>query len=270
MSLLSNLETDLTSPKISIILPIRSRPRDLSLTVESICSQTFKDWELVALLDRDGGDNYDLLSRSVPGSQLKVIHVNYEELGFSRILNLGVQNAKYPLIARIDDDDIAVSDRLESQLRFFLEDHETVLVTGWAEVIDIAGTHKYDIRPSHNEAELLNQLMRVNVIPHSTVLVHRDQLIDVGGYRPDLKGCEDYDLWLRLVGRGRFHSVDRNMITYLSNPEGMTTQPIPRTAIRRLSQSRDSAMKKLEINLIKRRIISAHWRLEQLRASFKL
>jgi GT2 family glycosyltransferase len=217
---------------------------------------------LVAILDRDSGDNLELIRKLIPASQLKVLDVNYEDIGFSKMLNMGVHAANSDLIARLDDDDVATTDRIENQIRFF-EDNETVLVTGWAEVVDLQGLRKYEIKPSDNEVELFKELRKVNVIPHSTVLFRKEQFLQVGGYRHELVGCEDYDLWLRLVGLGRFRSVEKKIITYLSNPVGMTSKPIPRSSYKFLAQSRQKAIAQMGYGKTEFYLNEFHWRLQQ-------
>ena len=251
-------------PLVSFILPVRPKPLELASTVRSICAQTFGDWEVIALLDRDTGMNIELLRQLIPAQKLRTFSVNYQEMGFSKLLNFGVENAVGNFIARLDDDDVCAPERIEKQIEIFLSKPKTVLVTSWANVVNEDGETIYEIRPSGSEHILMEQLIRVNVIPHSTVLFKREKFLEVGGYRTQLVRCEDYDLWLRMVGTGNFGSVEQHLITYLSNPEGMTSQPIPFSSFRHLANSRKHAVEQLGMPRSAFYLSESRWRFDQL------
>jgi Glycosyl transferase family group 2 len=54
----------------------------------------------------------------------------------------------------------------------------------------------------HDSAELARFLFRVNPIASSAVVLRADALEAAGGFTSDYEPAEDYDLWLRLLGRG--------------------------------------------------------------------
>ena len=91
--------------KISIVLPIRPICPGLIDVISSIKSQTFVDWHIVALLDRDDGRNLELLNRMLDREEFSPIACDYTRIGFPAMLNLGITAAKGELIARVDDDD---------------------------------------------------------------------------------------------------------------------------------------------------------------------
>ena len=234
--------------RVSILLPIRPNPRNLRATVQSIANQSFQNWEIVALLDRDSGQNEKILRDEVDESKIRIVECNVKEFGFSATLNTGIEACSFNFIARQDDDDISLPDRLEKQISILGRCDEVVLVTGWAEVVDIDGNHLYNIQQPEDSRKMKRILTSRNIVPHSSVMFRRDAVQSAGGYRQGMDGCEDYDLWLRLMCRGKILSTGSFTVQYLKNPEGMTKTPLTNFHLREIRKSQRRAKRLLGIN----------------------
>lgn len=226
---------------VSVVLPIRPECKTLVGSLTSIVQQDYENIQIVAVLDRDTGSNEEVLRQIVPKQNLEIVHANYLSMGFAAMLNLGVEASSGDYIARHDDDDIADLSRISKQMNEFNNDSQLGLVTGWAEVVTQSGENKYWIRPPRNHEEIAHSVLTQNVIPHSSVIFKKDIWKRVQGYRVGMVSCEDYDLWLRMVPHTKFLGLQEKLVTYLSNPEGMTTTPIPKESIKSLRKSRKNA-----------------------------
>jgi hypothetical protein len=80
-----------------------------------------------------------------------------------------------------------------------------------------------------------------------------------GGYKVGMVSCEDYDLWLRMVPHAKFHGLQEKLVTYLSNPGGMTTTPIRKKSIRRIRDSREIAENFLEVKWPRKTLQNWKW-----------
>ena len=230
---------------ISVVVPIRPNCATLRRTLSSITDQTYQNWEIVALLDRDNGLNEKVLTELVPDSKLVMIRVNLPESGFPSVLNSGIQAAKGEIVARLDDDDFADRERFSRQVSLLSNQKEIGLVSGWTKVISPNGELLYTIKPPSRSIDIKSELLKQNVISHSSVMFRKDLFELVDGYRDGLTGCEDYDLWLRLLTVTEFASVQDTVVTYLMNPSGMTKSRIPSSSLRLLRKSRKEASQHL-------------------------
>ena len=225
----------------SILLPARSGSQFLGRCIDSLLWQSYSSWQLVAVLDRDNGINESLLVRSIPKSKLKIIHADFNDGGLSHLLNIGLDACDSELIARFDDDDISVPSRLERQIALFNQIEDLVLVAATAEVVNQLGETLYWIHPPQTDGALKSSLLTSNQIVHSSVMMKKSSVMRVGGYKTNLHGCEDYDLWLRLVSQGKFAAICEKLVTYYQNPFGLAKKGIPHSAHRLLKKSRDQA-----------------------------
>ena len=134
--------------------------------------------------------------------------------------NKGIEEAHGEWIAFLDADDIWLPHKLELQMRFASEHPEVALWCG--NCIGFTDAETLDPRPKtldQSEAQksnvhglgskvpfpvlspvTLETLALRNPIATSTVLVKREALLAVGGFDPQFRGPEDYDLWLRVAG----------------------------------------------------------------------
>lgn len=243
-------------PKVSVVIPFRNCCLTVEQAVDSVIKQNLNDVELVAVLDRDDGTIEGKLRQYSDAIGLTIVKSDFRRFGFPEMLNQGVSAASGPLIARLDDDDISHVQRLKVQSEAFYSQPSTVLVTGWADALDVHGHIRFQIRPSLDPSA---ELLWDNVICHSSVMFPRDLVLDLGGYRRDLDGCEDYDLWLRLSTVGQIYAIQETVVDYFLNPQGMTKTPLRRRAIANLNESRRLAQQYQGVPQIRRLIQNSLW-----------
>jgi len=134
-------------------------------------------------------------------------------VGRGRALNLALSLARADLVANIDADDPCHPCRLEIQLRalqsnreFGVLGTETVLIYDsempvWQETVKCLD---FAIR------DVTNDLMFRNPINHSSVVMRRSVLEEVGGYSSNRRSQFDYDLWVKIAEAGyRLGIIDK-------------------------------------------------------------
>lgn len=102
-------------PAVSVVIPTFQRPADVGHALRSALDQTFAQIEVVVVVDGRDSDTIQLLSQ-FDDPRLRVV-VPDKHLGNAGARNLGVQEARAPWIAFLDDDDIWLPDKLDLQLR---------------------------------------------------------------------------------------------------------------------------------------------------------
>ncbi len=232
---------------IDVILPVRPRPPRLERVLESLNSQDHQDWRLIALLDRDDGSNRSLIEQVVGDRPKIFIACDYINQGFSTMLNIGLLKSTATFVARQDDDDISAPTRLRSQLTFFQENPGIQIVSGNAAVVNEAGQLLFRITQPENSIELCRSILSKNIIPHSSVMFRRTAIVGLGGYDEQMLGCEDYDLWLRILSWSSIRSVNLEVVEVLQHEGGMSRQRLQTSVVHKLNSSRLAACRRLEL-----------------------
>lgn len=194
----------LMQPLVSVILPVYNGAKTIKRAVESILVQSFSNFELIIINDGSNDETPQILN-SFTDSRIKILH--QENSGITVALNKGVEAANGKYIARMDADDISLPERLEKQVNF-LEAHPDIAVVGCAnKIIYQDGKEAVRYRAfTHNE--IMKNFVKITPVPHSSVIMRKDALIDVGLYDPKTDGSkkiwmtEDYDLWVRFAKKG--------------------------------------------------------------------
>jgi hypothetical protein len=135
-------------------------------------------------------------------------------------LNAGLAEARAPLVARMDADDVMDGERLALQWRYMREHPEVDLVASRVRAFPgdrlRAGMREY-LR--WQNACLASDALRDEIyvecpITHPSVMYRRAAVLDAGGYR-DGDFPEDYELWLRLHHKGsRMAKIDRCLLEW--------------------------------------------------------
>lgn len=119
----------LNSPLFSIIVPVYNVKEFVSITIESILSQTFTDFELIAIDDGSTDGSGELLDRiATEDSRVRVFH--QENSGVSAARNIGLDQARGEWVVFVDGDDALRKGALEVILRC-IERHPLVDLIGY-------------------------------------------------------------------------------------------------------------------------------------------
>ena len=113
---------------ISVVMPIYNTPVSfLKEAVESILNQTFSDFEFIIIDDGSANEVKEYLE-GLTDPRIRIIR-NEKNLGITKSLNIGFHAAKGKYIARMDSDDVSLSERFEKQF-MFMETHPDVIMCG--------------------------------------------------------------------------------------------------------------------------------------------
>jgi glycosyltransferase involved in cell wall biosynthesis len=203
-------------PDISIILPIfNAKNVNLIECVNSIKNKTMRKWECIIILESTSPYNAELLNAVVQSDHRFSILRPEKRIGLSASLNLGIESAKAPFIARIDSDDIMMPDRLEIQFNYLKSNSEISVVGSWCIIIDSHGK-PLKIRKYPFGGILLKLYFHYRCgLAHPAVMFRKHDVLNVGGYNAKLKFCEDLDLWLRFIGKGyNIQNIQEPLIYY--------------------------------------------------------
>lgn len=205
----------MSSPRVTVLMPIYNGEAFVRDAVESILTQTYRNFELLVVDDGSTDATLNIV-RSYDDDRLRVLQ-NAQNLGLPAALNVGVRAARGALIARQDVDDISYPDRLKRQVAF-LDANPAVVVLGTQFVsLNERGRR----RPLHlwmkcrSALGIRWQLMFENAFVHSSVMFRRDVVLtQFDGYDERFPACEDVDLWARVARRYPLRNLPEFLMAY--------------------------------------------------------
>ncbi len=203
-------------PEMAVLMPVHNAGRFLAEAVASLQRQSFQDFILFACDDGSTDGSWEMLQEMARSDHRIRLLRNPRNLGVTATLNRLWQEAGegFPFYARMDADDVALPDRLETQKKYLMEHPEIHAVGCFLEVIDEEGRSFGCRRYPETAAEVHRALLLGSPLPHPALLLRSELYRKMEGYRP-VRGAEDYDLWLRAAAAGfRFANVPRVLLRY--------------------------------------------------------
>lgn len=195
-------------PTVSVLMPVFNRERLVGEAIQSVIEQDFHDFELVIVDDGSTDQTPDVLrdwARRDPRIRIVTSPVN---LGIPGALNLGLDATTAAFIARLDSDDLLLPRRLAEQAAVLEREPGVVLVSCAYEIVDDRGN---DLGTWHTDEphEVVRYLLNfTNIVGGGgQVMFRRADVMAEGGYSRRYPSSEDYDLWIRLLRRGRIHTL---------------------------------------------------------------
>ena len=185
----------------SVLTPVYDPPLPaLTAAIESVRSQTFRDWELVLVDDASTSASVRaLLARAAASDErIKVIQ-RTSNGGIVASSNDAVQAARGQFLALLDHDDVLVPHALERVHAVLALSPEADYVYSDEDKIDAEGELYDEFRkPDWSPERLRGQMYTC----HLSVL--RASLVrELGGFRAGYDGSQDHDLVLRVTERAR-------------------------------------------------------------------
>ena len=209
-------------PLVSIILPVYNGSRYLPEALASVEGQSLVEWELIVVDDGSTDATPAVLAAAPTDERRRVIH--QANAGLAAARNRGLAEAGAPYVAFLDVDDrwrrpylaelAAALDRAPQAVAAF---------AGWC-CIDEAGTllPQCALLSADEAGRLATDLYWRNAILPSGLVARRSALSQTGGFDDELAACEDWDMWLRLIGLGSFAAVPHILMEYRVHGTSMT------------------------------------------------
>lgn len=189
---------------VSIVMSAYNAEKYLPLALDSILSQSYSQWELIAIDDGSKDATLDIL-KSYQQNEARIRIISRENKGIPYSLNEGINLAQGDLIARMDADDIMLPNRLEEQVKFLDENPEVSMSSCHAYFINgkgkTIGVQKYTGFDSVEECKNTFAQRKIVLCNHPGFIAYKQALLDVGGYK-DIPAAEDLDLFTRMVEQG--------------------------------------------------------------------
>ena len=196
---------------VSILLPSYNGSKYIRESVVSILNQTFTDFELLIGFNGTTDTSKEIVYKIINdikdpdliesiNSKVRVIDYG-DDKGKAKTLNKLLKEAKYNLIALQDDDDLWHSDKLQIQMNFI--DNFDVVGT-FLNYIDHNGLiiKKLNLQQEDSGIKYWSLERGINNVANTSALFKKSIAEEIGGWREDIDGIEDFDFWIRLMKQG--------------------------------------------------------------------
>lgn len=251
---------------ISVIIPMIRYDRWLDEAVHSILNQQDVSVQVVVVHD---GIEPDPTMSWYADSRVKIVH-SPARVGQAAGMNLGVGQAEYDLIARLDSDDVSSPRRLAAQVAY-LNLIPGAVATGTRVMrIDDQSAEISELKyPSG--ADVRKHLIFQNVVPHSSLLMKKHAFYEAGGYDPSIRQMEDYEFILRLALLGPIGNVDELLTQYRVHPGQVSRGAAPRGShIQKVLIARKQLSKNLGVPYLNYAIKALVWQAVQYLRYYKV
>lgn len=183
---------------VSIITPCYNCRSVIVQTIESVLSQTYKNWELLIIDDCSNDGSYEAIVEFLnQDTRIKYFKTDTRSGSPSCPRNIGIIKSQGDYIAFLDSDDIWLPTKLEDQLLFMVDNNYDFVYSDY-EKISLDGNRNgriIRVRKITTYWDLLESCS----IPCLTVIVKK-RIIDHVKFKNIPK--EDYVFWLEILRKG--------------------------------------------------------------------
>jgi glycosyltransferase involved in cell wall biosynthesis len=258
------------SAQVSVIIPCYKMGRFLGEALESVGSQTYSGWEVIAVDDAGPEDGTRQIiadfARQFPDHRVEFLcHETNRGAGAAR--NTAMSAAKGRLLAFLDPDDYWFPNHLELHLRV-RDDKPGILVSASGVKMFTRDKRETDggswcTSPWEAKIFPFGLAMRNSIIP-SAAVVAAEAASQIGGFEtaPQIQRVEDWDFWLRLAEIGApFVFIPETTVAYRKHPGGATSNAkVMEEQVRALMRKHHDRWPSLAAGLL----LQQHYRMENL------
>ena len=203
-------------PLVSIIMNCYNGEAYLCESIESVLSQTYKNWELI-FWDNKSVDKSAEIFKSYKDKRFKYYYAPQHTLLYEA-RNQAIEKSSGEFVAFLDTDDFWAKDKLELQIPFF-KDLEVGVVYGNLFIVnEKLNTKKIFLKGKKPRGFILNDLLKdyctglVTLVIRKSFLDNNQPAFD-GSF--DIMG--DFDLMIRMSSKYKFECVDKPIASWRSH-----------------------------------------------------
>ena len=210
---------------VSIVVPVYNAARYIRKTIDMVCEQTYKDWELILVDDASSDKSAEIISDIIESSGKRIRLIRKERnAGAAEARNTGIDASTGRYIAFLDADDVWMPDKLEKQIAFMEKTGASFAFHSYEFGNELARpTGKIVHVP---ETMKFRQALSRTVIFTSTVMFDTEKIDMEIIHMPDVPS-EDTATWWRILKSGIIgYGLDENLAIYRRPPKSLSSNKL--------------------------------------------
>lgn len=208
------------NPEISVITTVFNCKNFIKESIESILSQTFRNFEFIIVDDGSNDGTTEIIKESAAKDKRIIPVYLQSNLGRVYSLNTALDLSKGKYIAIQDADDVSLPERLFKQYNFLEENTEYLLVGSNIHIIDGSGQIiSRPLRPE-NDNELKFSLIFKCTFANPSIMYSKNILIQNNIlYEENFNHAEDFRLISLINSLGKVHNIKDILIEHRRHGE---------------------------------------------------
>jgi len=211
---------------VSVIIPTYNRSRYVTQAIDSVLSQTYKDYEIIVVDDGSTDNTKDVLQPYMD----RIRYIYQENSGVSAARNTGIRLAKGEWIGFLDSDDEWLPEKLKIQMTFIQENPSIVAHTVNVDLSNYGNQDRTSFlhcgfplkyKEGIIEVPLLLHFKHRTIVMPQAVICRKDTAVRAGLFDESLSICEDYDFMCRIALQGSWGYSTRVLAVLYRRPEGI-------------------------------------------------
>ena len=213
-------------PAVSIILPVYNGARSLRQTLDSVLSQTCRDFQLIAVDDGSSDDSLAILLDSANKDE-RIQVISQSNAGASAARNFGVEIARAPFLAFMDSDDLWHRDKLSAHLCHHARNPEMDASFARVAFLEADATCLDEARTLSKvpvgQLQLHDVLADNPLCTASNLFIRKAKFLALGGFNTAITHAEDQEFIARLIDGGSLvFALDQVLVGYRFSEDGLS------------------------------------------------
>lgn len=210
------------SPKFSIIVPVYNKAPYIRKALDSIVSQTFRDWELIVVDDGSTDNSLQVVNEYIrdvlcmmSNVSVKIKVISQANAGVATARNRGVKESKGECVAFLDADDWWEKDFLEEMDKLIM-DYPDAGLYGCDYYYLKNGRKKIFPKNVEGYIDYCRVYADCGVMPihPSGAIIPRKVFDEIGGFNPQIKMGEDFILFMQIVLKYKVAFLNKQLVTF--------------------------------------------------------
>jgi len=222
-------------PLVSVVIPTYNRRRMLPDAVGSVMAQCCVSLELIIVDDGSTDGTWEDLHcgelaqviASAPDSVRRTVIERTARRGPAAARNRGAALARGEYLAFLDSDDLWAPQKLGRQLAHMRANPQIQLCQTQECWIRNGRRVNPGLRHLKRAGDIFKASLRTCLISPSAVMMRTDLFNEMGGFDEELRACEDYDLWLRILCRHEVGLLDEPLVTRRAGHPDQLSATVP-------------------------------------------
>jgi CMP-N-acetylneuraminic acid synthetase/GT2 family glycosyltransferase len=204
--------------KVTVYITSYNYAKYVEQAVESVLSQTYKDFELLIFDDGSTDNTQQVLEKYKSHPKVQVIH--QDNMGMPKTCNKALAMAKGEYIMRLDADDY-LDENLLLVFNNILDMHPEISMV-FSDYYEVDGDGYLNGVVRRKKIGEESKLLDLPAHGACT-MIRKESLEKLGGYSEDIKCQDGYDLWIRFIQKFKAYNVNTPLFYYRKHDQSSTT-----------------------------------------------